>query len=308
MKIINCDVRNHDPRPAPAPMLAMFDLSYLPGTFDFLAAILNVDLVREENGFSEVEVFFNGPQDWRPERHQGVNMLNEVHRPLLQMLGLREARHADRPGVVNVPYNPSASSHAFVMRGRRPRPLLYTAEAVMWAKQFDGCVTVTLRDQDHQSSRNSRVEEWAKAIAWLVTRGERVVIVPDSSKVDRESPWADIANDAAADLHKRLALYRAAKTNLFVSNGPAAMCCYSDLPYLNFVTAESVRLFEEQHVAFDLLDIDLPPQTDRQSQWQAWFGFEKGGQFPWSSPRQRFVWADDTADNIIAAYEATVHV
>lgn len=80
-------------------------------------------------------------------------------------------------------------------------------------------------------------------------------------------------------LHERMALYAGAEMNYFVNSGPGALCVYSDYPYTMFIKADVERSAYEQ------------------------MGLASGQSPPWANSRQRWVWDDDTYDNLMRAHE-----
>lgn len=79
--------------------------------------------------------------------------------------------------------------------------------------------TVTLRDMDMQTFRNSDEEAWrrfAKEIGAFVVEDYRVKPI---------------------GLKERMALYAGAEMNYFVVNGPMHLCIFSDYPYAIFMKA-----------------------------------------------------------------------
>lgn len=76
-------------------------------------------------------------------------------------------------------------------------------------------------------------------------------------------------------LHERMALYAGAEMNFHVANGPAILCYLSDAPITAF-----------------LKNVD--------ADYHARHGFPVGSQLPWLNKNQRFVWRDDTYENLMA--------
>jgi hypothetical protein len=116
--------------------------------------------------------------------------------------------------------------------------------------------TVTIRDSIRNKHRDSNREAWedfAKEIG--------AVVIEDAYKVP-------------LSLKERFALYNS-EMNFFCSNGPGALCFYSDLPYVFF----------------------SPPSADDTVH-------EVGFQYPWRNKNQIRVWAEDTPRNIRRAFEA----
>ncbi len=155
--------------------------------------------------------------------------------------------------------------------------------------QFRKPVTITLREAGYDPLRNSNMDAWLRFANYLKNKGEKVVFVRDTAQADVMIDGFDICNHASLGIHWRLALYESAKMNFFVSNGPAALCQFSDVPWLMF-----------NRLPGD--DRSYEPNTP--DFWREHMGIEIGSQFPWSRHDQRIVWATDDYDNLVDAWEA----
>ncbi len=146
-------------------------------------------------------------------------------------------------------------------------------------------VTITLREAEHWPLRNSKVAEWHRAATHIRKMGFRVEIVRDTRLADKPLGGMIINPVASRDLHERANLYHRAYCNLFVSNGPAWFA-----------------------LALDANVLVVRPTTEgvhRLSNLEAFtkFGIMPGEQIPSSPSYQRLAWVDDTAENIIVAFE-----
>lgn len=282
----------------------VYDLDVAPGSFDFMCSMLNVENYRAESGYSRTVVHFkSGSRDgFRPVdvidigHKQKNQMLNHVVRPLLEMFGMHETGPIDNPavyvggiekhgdGVVSFPYSPRPSVEHYKETGKLPR-YEASAAATAWSRRNypNRPYVITLREADYWPQRNSNVDEWVR---FAKTLDRRVIFIRDTAKAGEPIDGFETCPEASIDLHKRLAIYRVAEMNFFVTNGPAGLAHYSkDIPYLNFYkTAPGYHCYDpvwlEEYVG-------LPP----------------GGQLPWHSPTQRLVYADDTFENIRDAFE-----
>lgn len=147
-------------------------------------------------------------------------------------------------------------------------------------------VTITLREADHFSHRNSNVTEWLKFAEWLEKRGEKVLFIRDTSKAAEPITGYNICPPASKNLFVRTALYSVAKANLFVSNGPAMLAVFGDRPWL-FVNE---------------LRIDDRYMPNTPDGWHYFTGIPNGGQWPWARPDQRVIYKPDTFENIRDAW------
>jgi hypothetical protein len=151
-------------------------------------------------------------------------------------------------------------------------------------------VVITLREDQRQPGRNSRLSEWLKFTKWLLsTTRHSVLFVRDTCNADRPIFGFLTCPRASKDVHFRAALYQQAFVNLMVCNGPMTWCTHSPAPYLIF--KQIVHLPEDPH---------WPGGTVEG--WRKFVHLEVGEQFPWASPMQRLTWADDSFDEIRDAF------
>jgi len=91
-------------------------------------------------------------------------------------------------------------------------------------------VTITIRQYEYDTARNSNVEEWVKFAAWAGERGYEVIFIPDTDACWIENILLDeftVFNEPCWNLGLRMALYERAFTNLFYAGGPSAICTLS---------------------------------------------------------------------------------
>lgn len=152
-------------------------------------------------------------------------------------------------------------------------------------------VTITLRETFADVERNSRIEEWVKFAANLDPQEYLPVFVRDTHAalgedipqlhefiVFKEAPW---------NIALRMALYESAYLNLFVNNGPAALCSLNQRTrYLTFVYMSETQ-FACSKAFYESA------------------GVEVGGQFPGATPFQREVWdGGDSYENLQKEFQA----
>jgi hypothetical protein len=127
-------------------------------------------------------------------------------------------------------------------------------------------VTVTLRKSFRNAYRNAS-DDWERVIDTLQQRGHRVIVVND-------------CEDKPIPMHVRASVYGNAVLNLGASNGPLALCHFSEAPYLTFnlIPRENGRYWVEHH---------------------ARTGFPVGSQFAFRNERQKLVWEPDDFEVIM---------
>jgi hypothetical protein len=146
----------------------------------------------------------------------------------------------------------------------------YICSSMMGKRPF---VTLTVRNQSTDPTRNSKLDEWKKLAEHLSKKWHVV--------------WLDDANEALSqgrgfaelDPDIRLALYDQSAMNFIGNNGPSVMLQLSNAPY---------RVF---------LDKGWPEH------WKTYFHMQIGEQFPWANEFQRLVFKPDTFENMRASWD-----
>ncbi len=264
-----------------------------PASFDFLVWLIDQEMTRIRAGApAPLKVAFWFGRDGKtglntPAR---VQMFEKVCRPSLDLIGAVED---DRAMLGR--YKPSHTTREIVASaraGERVPILRAPTDAVETVREAlrgqPSAVTITLREAEHWSHRNSNIGAWTRFAADLRLRGYFPVFVRDT-RVAFE-PLEDFATSplASIDLHVRMALYECAAANLFISNGPGSLANFSDRPWLEFVNLQpDGHLFAPE-----------TPNFYRES-----LGIEPGAQFPWSREDQRIVWSADSYEAISEAWE-----
>lgn len=262
-----------------------YNLANGPLGFDFLVWLIDAEMTRVREGApAPLKVgFWLGRIPARTGDHDKRHLwLENVFRPCLEFIGAVEdpaALHG-RCKEMFLPRDIVAASR----RGEKV-PLLKTA--MTWDGPPDP-ITITLREANYGTSRNSNIEAWIRFARELQERGETVIVVRDTAKAEEQIPGLLISPRASYDLAKRLALYNAAKINLFVSNGPGGLAIFGDRPWLSFHT---------------IMDGSGEEICNMPEFWEKENGVPVGGQYPWSGPSQRIVWKPDTYDNITEAWK-----
>jgi hypothetical protein len=283
-----------------ATLNLIYDLDKAPASYDFISWMFNIESYRQITGHKLVKVRFRSqgkdyePQDLPAERIAAKplrrqELANGVCRPALRLFGAKEG--GSGPSAVDMTYviRPTVDHfHAGV-----PLPeMRASAEMMSLFRPGDRSAftvrdryVITLREATHWPSRNSNFDAWMHFAIQLRADGLDVIVVRDTAKANDAIEGVEICAMASMALDVRLALYRSAKMNFFVSNGPCVLATYtSDIPYLCFMKSPH----------------DYPCHAPN---WvEQHMGIPYGGQFPWATERQRLVWADDTPENIAEAW------
>ena len=270
--------------------LVKYDLTADPICFDFLCWLVQAEMRRrQENAPAPLRVaFVRNPASLTGVTQQKWHFFNKVMRPMLELFGAVEdaaaqnGRHEDFIGLREI---------ATMFNGMVPVPSITVPEPAMeqMLEWLGGRkpVTITLRESGAFHHRNSNMPEWDRLATWLSRRGEDVVIVRDTAFATETFGNFDICPEASIDLHMRAALYKQAKCNLFVTNGPWGLGYFTDVPWLMFAS----------------IDDSQPEGFNRPEWWNMFMGLNHDKQLPWASPQQRIVYAPDTFENMRDAYE-----
>lgn len=272
---------------------ATYEQGAAPQSYDFVAWMAIAKASAEARGHKgKLRIaFMPGPgggfrEDELPgDRDHRQAMVDRVMRPSLALFGAVE----DNAALDGYTHEYTFRQLCELVRaGQAKAPMIKPPAAKRsQVRQFlgsagaDRAVTITLRESEHWTERNSDHAVWARVSEFLAGRGFTPIVIRDAryarTPLPKGAGWFGIQNmRASSDVQYRAALYAAAACNLFVSNGPAALAFLSRQPWLMFRP---------------LCSTWRPGQVE----WYARFhgiGPHLAGaeQFPWSTPAQRIVW------------------
>lgn len=278
-------------------MIACYDLNICPASYDVVAFLTLAEVERAKMKDHSIDIhILPGPVDgfrrdglWPFSTAERLQMLREVVIPMCEMLPSMSSLtvHDDRPPELLGMFGAGQYLISLdnILRGLRNgcRPLRVPSPLPPYPM-----VTITLREADHYPLRNSRVEQWMEAGNRIQARGFEVVFIRDTLRADDKLGPYLTSPGASRNLKERAGLYRRAYLNLGVSNGP-----------MWFAVALDARL------------LMMRPSTEGAGgpfdiQFMTEYGLPPGEQLPTSPPYQRLVWQDDTAENIINAFDSMV--
>lgn len=276
-------------------MIACYDLAHCPPTFDAVAFLMLAEAERLKRAEKNLQLhILPGPEGgfrqdgiWPFGIDNRLAMLRNVVVPMCEMLPsvISLTVDADRPAELMQEYgaNTYLISLPNILDGLRHgcRPLRANRPRVVDSV----LVTITLRESDHWPRRNSRLQEWREAALGLQERGYEVVFVRDTQRAADPLPPFKTAPEASTDLHERARLYSRACLNLGISNGPIWFALAMDVPVLMMrpTTEQAGGPFDRQFFSD--------------------YGLRPGTQLPTSPSYQQLVWEDDTADQILKAFD-----
>jgi len=238
---------------------AVWDLRVRPTTFDFAAWLVVVKSIGcERVHFVDGDIAttkYPAEIAWRRFKH--------ILKPLCQLIGLPYQLVQSTDGICPA-YHYGTVANVWKNLGRIEKyPML------PWDRQ--GYYTVTLRESFRNPYRNAS-EDWIRVINTLQQRGERVMVLRDCEATP-------------IPIEQRMRIYANARINLGASNGPFALCHFSDAPYLTFnmIPREHPEGWIEHH---------------------AKTGFPVGSQFDFRNERQKLVWEHDDYERIMGEIDA----
>ena len=263
-------------------MEAVYDLRQSPVTYDICHWLANVERHRQLLGESAVDVVFVEGDRQRTERDLSFSPERKAWRlhnllvPSCRLLPSVRSYKIVTDGTQTLPYTTTQYNGVYFHATGAASSLM-----AAWTRTNKPIVTLTMRQSDFQTKRNSNLDEWAKCAEWLTKQGYAVIVVPDTeATLSGEKPidWPEtrLCIPAAMSPDLRLALYERASMNLFTSGGPYALALYSGSPFMMCKTiVPSIGTCTEDYQR----GIGLTPETIL-------------------NPYQRILWRDDTFESI----------
>ena len=278
---------------APADRV-VYNLASGPCSFDFLAWLQTQEMRRMKEGApGPLKVAFSMGSDQVLQRclvtDQRKIMFENVMKPLIPMIGAVEITDLDN---CRWPETYTLNTAVELFNNGAPMPKLTVADEAkaQVGKYLEGKpapVVITLRESDHWPHRNSDIPQWLKFADYLIGKGEHVVFLRDSAKANEPLEGYNTLPPCSIEINSRVALYKAAKVNIFCANGPATLCFFLDNPWFMIAPLDPSNAY--------------PP--GRAEWWLPHHGIPAYGQFPWNGPNQRIIWELDRIDNMVAAWE-----
>jgi hypothetical protein len=275
---------------------AFYDFSVSPYSYDFVPFLIGA----RSHGCDQV-VFVPGDRHYQkctPE--QQLQRMENILKPLAKRYVIctsrEQAKHFETedcyPFKYTVDQPLAGHMHGYVTYNTKMLYPLYpdaeSAKKVANRLQGKKPVTITIRESPIKPGRNSNIAEWMKVAAWLKAEGFFPLFVPDTDNLHAFGEF-DYYSSAATNVMERLALYDQAVLNLTVNNGPAELLFWSQRPCLIF------RYNDERFL-------------ETSAAWHKKNLLPVGSQPSWFTDRQRIVWEDDTAENVIARVKKWIAV
>jgi len=235
---------------------AIWDLRNRPTTFDFATWLVVVKTI----GCDHVRFIDGEIAAHKYPAEVAWKRFRNILKPLCGLMGLTHDMADGGRGIAPA-YHYGTVAKVYEQLGEIA---LYPRLAPIIPGEY---VTVTLRQSFRNAYRNAS-DDWTRVIDTLQARGKRIIVLNDCE--ERPIPIA-----------RRAALYGNAAMNLGASNGPLALCHFSDWPYLTF---------------------NMIPRENG-DYWRghmARTGFPEGSQFAFKTDRQKLIWEPDDYDRIMS--------
>lgn len=153
-------------------------------------------------------------------------------------------------------------------------------------------VALNLRQSTFESSRDCRIDDWARFAEHIRSRGFEPVAVPDTdialtTQQSTRDPRLKWYYPGGLDVGLRLAMFRRAKITASFGGGPAFMNVF--MPDTNFLI----------FMGFDV----MPKAVPSKEAMHRTMGFPWGEQFPFASPTQVLDWRPDKYEHLVEAFD-----
>jgi hypothetical protein len=248
----------------------MYDLRYLPVTFDCATYLVGANAARQVMGlesmhvhvlahsfrrYSERDLFIKDEEKrWRAHHivlqvaHLLPSTVVTYSEALPEYIGFPiypafyQPNLGDQLAKAHLPLYSLKYISEFTKKGADLRPFkcpdINPAGRLLSADL--PLITVSLRTSKFQPSRNSNLTAWAKLTRRLKEKGYRVVVIPDFEDVVGDKLFAkhfqssDVSIEASCSLLLRARLYESAIQNFGVVNGIMSLLIHSKSPYSIF--------------------------------------------------------------------------
>lgn len=246
--------------------LALYDLSVMPTTFDFAAFCV----IAKTLGAEEVRFVIGDISTRKYPREYAWRRWANICMPTCRLAGLEWSIGDLTEGFTHW-YHYGCVEGLYKELNRIE--LLKLPETI--APKEGEYVTVTLRDSIRNKWRDSDIPSWKRFIELLKSDGWHVEVLGD-------------CEFAPLSIEYRMSVYAGAKMNFGSSNGPMALCHFSDMPY---ITSNIIPRHNPDNAA------------DRLMNYMNNGGFPVGSQFSFKKTNQLIQWEYDTFDNLAKAYQ-----
>ncbi|MFN0043721.1 MAG: hypothetical protein ACKVSF_10990 [Alphaproteobacteria bacterium] len=154
-------------------------------------------------------------------------------------------------------------------------------------------VVITLRQYGYGAARNSNLDAWLAFARRMDTTIYAPIFVPDTQTALAPALAPGVAHvfpEAAWNIGLRMALYERAHLNLMVNTGPHLLCMFNE------------------HCRYVMFKILTPSVRQTSDEYMRFLGFQIGGQPPFATAFQKWVWEGDALEVIEREFGAMCQV
>ena len=297
---------------------AYYDLKSSPVTFDFVFFLAAACLYARGQGSQELDLVIVAdswrnltPRErtygWKERKWRLWNLIMQVVQicPMIKNVSLTSNQLRDfKTNCFPIGYHPQRHYISpytpkflkqFLKDGITPKCFTSSEMAKEYVRARVGenarFITLSLRQAAFDNSRDSTLDNWAKAYNILKERGFRVFVIPDQDDYLRERKYLNFswecAEECCLSLDLRIAYYELAVQNVLSGGGIAAPVQFTEAPFtiLNLVNPES-----EVGTEGFLVKIGVSINQD----------------FEWYSSNQHNLWGPDSVNNIVSSVRLEV--
>lgn len=262
-------------------MELFYDLKRSPPTHDFVNFLVRAEFARVEAGADSLQIRFvrgsrnQSPRDIAYSDERRSWRVDNLLMPLAKLL----------PSVNDASYGEGQQTLSYLNFKEPQKPVLKApgiARSIVERalRSLKNPVSITLRQSDFETVRNSRATEWEKVGQWLKKNGFTPVIVPDA-EADMLGKHPALPfytyRPASHNVAMRLALYEHCVCNLMTTGGPMLVALFSESPLMAFkLIVPGLQCTTERHMRRS----GMAPEHD-------WGAFK------------RLYWDDDVSEVII---------
>jgi hypothetical protein len=308
-----------------------YDLFVYPNSYNLTHLLIHAEYQRRHLGYRYLHVVFVGRLEHdRSNRDRASQYADAEHEFRLQnllvpmcylipacrsvsVLATRAEARALVPSlgddVLPIGYDPDlpylrveydwSLTERILARGERlpcfEAPEIYRRLMQDWLKQRSGdrrTITVTLRRNFEDISRNSQIDTWLAFARGLDPSRYTVIFVDDTQGVFVRDPASEsefaYCDLASVNLACRLALYELAFLNFLTTNGPIGLCSHSE------------------RTRYIVTNLGAGSGLNAAAALKTLVGVDSGQDFPWAGPFQHLVWEAETVETVRKAFDRVV--
>lgn len=233
-------------------MVIYYSLAKSPATHDFVNFLVRAEEARIAEGAEYIDLKIvpgrrvQSPRDVAYSFERKVWRIHNLLMPLARCL----------PSVRSVSLGDGEQKLSY-LNFKEPVPPVLEAPAVArsivsaYLNGIEKPVTITLRQSEFETVRNSNLHEWERVAAWLINNGYTPIYVPDGEALmlGEAKLFYKSYTPASMSPEIRLALYEQTVCNLMTTGGPMVLSLMSDVPLMAWkLIVSGLQCTTEEHM------------------------------------------------------------